>query len=665
MMRRLAALLPFLTIALLVGAPAAQAIDINPFNDCTVIPAVGTPDAGPANSIDAGPEDPRKGNPFADDPKVSIYEAYGYGGLIWPSSDCAGIDGLDVGGNTAGGLANILLVGLALVVAFSAMILRYAFDPDTLNIFNPIMRLGTEVLGENVYQALFWLTIAVTATLIVVRAARARFAESAHNAGWVVFSGLLGLLALTYPLTLAPTVDKAVTGTVGMINQEMSNAVGTAAATPADGAASNLHHSLLYETWCAGAVGRSAGPTADEFCPRLWAAGTLSRAELAEVRGDEEAMNDLREEKADEFNDVANDLKDADPAAYEYLVGDQNTDRLWYALLGWFAFLCSAPFLVVSGFLLLFALIVLRLAIILLPAVVVVGGFPPMRRYVTGLLDYAGGALLTALLFGSAAAVFIGMIGGFLSPSTDTPLLLAALLLLVTTIAAWKLTKPMRKVQNLAAVRARFGGGQRDGAPARGGDYADDEYGQRPARGPRGGSDGGSGGIFAPAAVVGGAWAANTVPAEAQGPAASAALSGALKGAAATAALTAATGGTATAATLAAGAVKGGAGAAYTQRTRARALAGAPAADTDAHEPPAQDARAATPVGARAPQALPAGAHAHSTDPRAARGAEPRPRVYTPGEATPAESPALVEPTTVAGERVYPIYTPETKGAAT
>lgn len=660
-MTRAAAMMIITGLMVMFTAPAALG---NPFApDCTADVPIGTPTNGPANNIDPGPEDPRTGDPFKKDAKASLYEVYGYGGMSWVSLNpgCeAGPDALnDPGAAAAGTAANIMLGALALGVGIVAAILRFAYDPDTLNVFNPIMRLAAEALGENVFQAMFWVTLALTGLLIIARTMRARFAESAGNTGWVVFAGLIGMVAATWPLTVAPIVDNVLTSSIGTVHTQMAKATGNTDMTPADGAAANLHHSLLYETWCSGMVGRSAGKTADEYCPRLFAASTFTREEAKRVAGDEEAAQELKEDKEEKFKEIAEELKEADPTAYEYLAGEHNTSRMMYAALGWFGFLCASPFLLVAGFLLLFALIVVRVAIMLLPLLVVVGGFPPLRRYVTGTLDYAAGAVLTALLFGVASAVFIAVIGGFMSPDSQTHPLLSMLLLGITTYAAWKVTKPLRKVRNLADVRSRLASA-RKGSSDHGHDSGAAAEDRRDANGTPYGPQrpsSGSGGLFAPT-VAAATFAASSTPAEAQPSMFKAASSGAMRGAAATAALGAMSGGTVTAGAMAAGAARG-AGAAVLAGRMARTPDAAEAAESAprAHAHAAQVSASGTraPIGAL-PSAPKSGSTPGGTD-------EPRARVYRPGESTPAEGMRLVEPQSDKGERVYPIYTPEVKGA--
>lgn len=606
--------------------------DFNPV-DCAHDIVIGSPNAGPANGIDGGPETPRAGTPFGDKPTSTIYEQYGYGGLTWPSikSDCGAEDlpgkigetagkATDPGGSATGSVANIGLSGLALVVGIIGATLRFAFAPDTFDIFDPVLTFAAEALGETVFEGLFWITLMATAILIAFSAHKGSFKDSAGNAGWVTMAGMIGLVAMTWPLVVAPMFDDALTSTVGGINSAVATrGGGVNALDGADGATANLHSSLLYETWCAGMVGRSSGDTAEKFCPRLFAASTFSREEVDAIKGDNTKAMELATKKNEDFNTVATELRKYDPPAGEYLDGKHNTERFWYAALGWVGLFCAAPFVFMAALLLIYALITIRIAIMVAPVIATVGGFPPLRKYLVSVFDYVVGAFATALIFGTLAAVFIGLIGAFMSPATNVHPLLSMLLLLASTVAAWKFTKPFRKVKELGNLKKRFKKVQ-FGWP----DSADLDLGNatRTSDGGPSADPGGSGARWVDSQRV-----PYDTPAEARQSVSSSTTKSAIAGAAAPVMAGIATGGAATVGMVAAGAVSG------VMQNR----------NETAHEAPSPTVRA-----------LPAG-------PRAA---EPQPRVYDPGEVSKPVRVVNTEPTRPDNDVVYPIYVPSEEARA-
>lgn len=666
MRRFLSGLALALTLLLAVGSSPAFAGIPNPFSsDCKVQGSIAAPDQGAANSIDPGPANPHTGDPFKPGSDTSIYEAYGYSAFTWPSFKCGAID-INISGSAWNGVANMGLNLLGVGIAFVVAITRFAFNPDTLAIFNPILRLGSQALGNDVFKVLFWVTIAATGVLILWKARQARLKESLGGASWLVLVGLLGLVCMSWPLTLAPMFDKGLTHTVGAVNTTLAQTTGDASNDAATGVASNVTRSLLYNTWCAGMVGRSSGPVADKYCPELFKASAISRAEEAKVRQSPDpaqAQQDLVKQKQTKMNSLADELKSKDPTAYDYLVGNQPWDRNANVGLAWLAFGCACLFLTTASLLLLYALIVIRLAILVFPGLAVIGGYPPLRHFVTGLFDYVAAAIIAAVVFGSLTAVFAGMIGAFIGSGLNPAL--AAVLLLVTTIAAWRLTKPHRQVKNF--VRPRFkrksnGGGSSQGA---GNGQAQGSGGQQ-EEGP---SRHSGGSIFTPSYAPG--FGAST-PAEAKPSMLGSAAKGAATGAASTAVLGLATGGTVTLGAMAAGAAKGavvsGAGAKFGTVGALGAMAATRGIGGGGSSTQAPTGRHSIGVTAETASAsAPTAAAGVTTGPRAAlpsgsAPADPKPRVYTPGESHPAENARLVEPTTTAsGERVYPIYTPEPK----
>lgn len=686
-MRRLGVPVGLLAALLLLAAPA-QADEGDTW--------ASTPDGVPAAQIDGGPANPRVGDPFKPGAQVSVYETYGYGGIEWktlPEDDGFLPDVPDAvsdpGNAAANAMANIMLIMLTGWVAFLVSAMRYAFNPHTIGIFDPIMRLSADVLGDNVFRALFWITLIATGIYLLVRATKARLTKVAGGAAWVAMACLLGLMATAWPLVVAPTIDHALTRTISLVNTEAARASGHPALGPADGAAANVHHSLLYETWCSGIVGKGAGSAvAKEYCPRFYKASTLSRAEARRVAGDSEAMQELSNEKYEDYKAAAEDLKEEYPESFAYLAGDKGGSRILYALIAWAGFFFALGFLLVSSLLMLYAMIVVRLAIMVMPLMAVIGGYPPLRRYILSIVDYVAGALFTALVFGSISAIFVAAIAGFMSPDSGTHPLLSLVMLAITSVAAWKFTKPFRRVKHLSHMKkvvksrgGRDGVDGTDGLPGKDGSkpYVDTAG----SHGPAGGAGGGTFTGAAQTAAIAGQYVGAT-PAEATAPSISqAAWRGARQGAVTTGVLGVASGGTLTAGAVAAGAAKGAA--ASVAASQYHQAVGNTAASNGHANGQHRIGFHRTPQGRLVGQSLDNG-HALTggqgrrpaeVGKHQAIGAAPRqgprvqqpqqqpadspsaPRVYLPGEPSPAERLRVVEPKKAASSStpVYNIYT--------
>ncbi|MGL5824774.1 MAG: hypothetical protein ACRCYU_08150 [Nocardioides sp.] len=448
-----AVLLAALTLVGVHGAAAQASVPMIPGVDCKSPPTPGTNDLGPLAVLDPGPADPRTGDPFgpAASGPPSIYEAYGYAGLQWTNYDLGcGPDGARAPTATGWGMAaDFMFLFLQIATGFVVAITRLAFNPDTLTLFDPIQRLAAHAFGDRVFQVLIWISLAVTGLWMLTKARKQRVPEATGTAGWAVSVVILGIAAVTWPLTIAPLIDKGVTGTVAAVNSALAQG---GASTGADGVAANLHRAVLYETWRAGTFGRSSSPVADEYGPQLFAASGLTRQEATRTAGDPDARARLIEAKKNQFNDIADKIKDEDPQAYEYLAGRHNLERFFYAVIGFIGLLCAALFQVIAAFLMLYGLIAVRVAIMLIPIVALVAVHPRGRPYLFKILDFVGGALITAVFFGTVAAAFVAAIGGFLAPNP----ILAMVLLFIASLVLWKLTKPLRRLRGVNNLTARF-----------------------------------------------------------------------------------------------------------------------------------------------------------------------------------------------------------------
>lgn len=671
-MKRLAAVaVAFLAVFLLGPGvqPAAAAGCTNPI---ITSPASGLPgklDPGPASAPAKG--DPAYGEKTAahkqllDHPR-NDYERYGFGGLAWQSHDPGNCDfwstslnDVDLGDTGASLISDTmwgLLVGATSVVV---AVVRWAFDPGTLGYLLPVQQLAADVFGNVIFKALFGVTIAAGGIYILAKSSAGNVRGAAHSAGWIALVLCAAILATIYPTTLAPQVDKAVTGIVA----ETSNAVATAgqgeqqSTNIADAIAENLRGGLLYETWLSGTLGRSDGYAADTYGHDLYAAASLTRKEVEETRLHPERADAIYKKHAEAFHNLVKKVLDdekVDQDTKDTLIGHKKSDRVLAATLGWVGFWCLTLFLLAAALILLFGLVVFRVALMVLPFLALIGGFPPMRKLLIGLFDYTLGALAAAATFGAFATVMAFAMGLMLGPprpgEARPPWLVTMLLMIVLTVVAWRLSKPMRHVKTFVNVRPRVSKSMLP-APAPG--QPGQPYGWH-------GEDGQP--VSAPAAAGAAAYA-GAAPAEAgtRTVVGKAALSGAVQGAIGGLAAGVVTGGGATLAGAATGAARGAAvasaGAAGAQITGS-ATAGAVAATAAGrvaahHQLPAPAEAAATPAAAPAP--------AEATQPTPAAPVPPVPavRFYQPGAASPADDLTPARVTVHDGVPVYSIYTPE------
>jgi hypothetical protein len=214
-----------------------------------------------------------------------------------------------------------------------------------------------------------------------------------------------------------------------------------------------MHEALLYQAWLGGMFGNADAEVARRYGPALFDAQAMTWREAEILRTDPAAGQRIIEAKEQKFVDTAAKVKDADPDAYEYLVGRRSDTRIGYAILAAFATVCAVPFLLVSGLLVLGALIIVRLGVMLFPAIAVLGLFPPMRSLVIGMGNTIAAAMINAVVFGIGTAVMVKGMGVILSPTTGLAGWMIVLLLLLLTIVMWVALRPFRRLTLMVSAR--------------------------------------------------------------------------------------------------------------------------------------------------------------------------------------------------------------------
>jgi hypothetical protein len=625
-----------------------------------VEPVISSPADGLPGQFDAGPAPkPSQGDPdyakklaahkrLIEHP-TNDYERYGWGGLSWQSYDpdecdfwSTSLNDVDVADTGSSFISNAMWNSLVATTSAATSIVRWSFSPTTLGYLTSIQQTAADVFGNTIFRALFFVTILCTGIYVLAKSSMGNVAGAANSAGWLVLVMVAAIFATLYPTVIGPKVDQAATGIVAEVSTAVATGGDSESTGMADSLAENLRGGLLYETWTSGTFGRSDGYAAQKYGPQLYKAAALTRAEQESIDKDPSKAGEVYKAHAEQYDKVVRAIKDDDRVDRETVkavVGGKKNAQVLASALAWVGFWCLMLFILVAAFLMLFGLIVNRVALMVLPGLAVVGGFPPLRKMLTGLFDYVLGALAAAVLFGSFAMVMAFAIGQLLGPpapgESRPPWLVTMLLMIVLTVVAWKVSKPMRHVRTFINVRPKVS--QRLAGP----DYPDAPNGWNGEETPR------------QRRADRTAPPMHTRPAEASTRTVmgKAALSGAVQGAIGGLAMAAVTGGTSSVAGAASGAARGaavagaGAGTAHLTGSGAAGAIAATAAGKTLKGLPATPATA-TPAEA---------GHAHTPVPDV----DAPVRIYTPDKPMPGADLTPASSTVHDGVPVYSIFTPE------
>lgn len=449
---------------LMVTMPAAVAQPLDgihiPGIQCSNDPVIDGPEQGKANALDPGPKHPDHGDPWKPGSNTSVYEAYGYAGLHWqdlspgcnPLPDAA----TDPGGSGLGAMSNVMLSVAAIGTAITAHVDRAVYEGHWLDKLNPIRDLGVQVFGWGIFMPLAGIVMAAVGVMVMVRSHDGDVARSMTQGGWAIAVVAVILFMITWPTVLVPKITGAMDTGLASVHQIVNQkSGGDPSDSLTDSATSSLHYGVLYQTWCAGMVGRSNGPAAEKYCPRLFKHSTFSRAEVKSFHGDKDARLAAAKEKAKKYDQDVQDLKDEYPDAYQYVAGKQNTDRAMSAGMALFTFLLSAPFSLWAALLYGFAKIMLVVALIMAPLVGLLAIYHPWRGPLLRIGDQVVTQVRNALVFGVVSAVILASWVKFLAPGSDTSPFWIMLLEAMFAVAVWVQTRGFRAMGLPGTQKAR------------------------------------------------------------------------------------------------------------------------------------------------------------------------------------------------------------------
>jgi hypothetical protein len=338
------------------------------------------------------------------------------------------------------------------VTAMTSSITEVAFAPSFLDVFDPTIRRVSDALYEGLFASWVPAVIALLGIMVLVKARRAALATTAASIGWALMVILVATAIFKWPIVAGHFADDTVTVTLGAVVGDLNGE--HEAKNPGVTVASNVHESIFYSSWLAGTLGSTDSATAKRYGPDLFKAQALTWSEAEIVHNDPERGEQIIKEKQQRFEDIAAEIQDSDPAAYEHLTGKRSDTRVGYALLATVAALMALPFLLVASLLLMGSFLIVRLAVMLFPAFATIGIFPAGRGVVVGIGRTVGAALVNAVVFGIGAAVTIRVLGLILDPASRLPGWLALVLMPLFGFVMWVALKPFRRLTTMVSPHA-------------------------------------------------------------------------------------------------------------------------------------------------------------------------------------------------------------------
>jgi hypothetical protein len=445
-----------LGVLFLLPASPAAAVDVIPGLDdldCKAAPAPVRPDSGIAGWFLSEPRNAPKGDPFAKNATVSIYDVYGYGGFDYETYDlgCGGA-ARDPAAGWMSNMADIVTAPALFLVGLDNSVREYAYRPDSMwGWTNDFVKRASDALRDRVFTVWGAVVLGLVGLWLLWGARGGNLSQAAVTAGWAILVMALVTAVASWPVQASTVADKTLTGALGQISAGLSGGAPDDKREPAVRASGVLVDTVLYDQWLRGTLGSAENETARKYGPDLYRARAISWAEVKEMRKGAKQRERIIDAKKKLWTDTAEKVKKDDPDAYEYLVGRKGSERVGSAMLATISALVVTPFDLMASLLILIAFLIIRLAVAFLPAIGTIGILRPASGPLRGLLRTVLAAFINCVIFGAGSAVFLLAV----SVITGTNSLAGwqqILLIWLTGLVLWLLLRPYRRLTQLTGM---------------------------------------------------------------------------------------------------------------------------------------------------------------------------------------------------------------------
>lgn len=394
-------------------------------------------------------------DPFRNPDEVSLESSYGTTPTMWTFDN--GCSGQFVpGAGTA--LANIGMQISGMMPNWSHAFLASVISDDSLfQALDEPVESSTEAIANGVWRP--WLPVALllVAVLVFWRARDGRFAGAVTAATTAL--GVLGITSvlIQYPTESVKLLDDGVRSATTLIATGLSenkvlpeaDTSGRRAADALDLQMDDMVRATQYRTWLAGAFGDPDSDTAREFGPRVFRSTHFTWAEYAAYRSDPDGVGKkILEAKQEDFKQYAEEIKDADPVAYEYFTGSRWSSRLGSVAVNFVVIAFPCVFLLLAGLMVMLAFVLSRLVIPFAPAAGVIFLFDRTRDLAVGWIRRVGGPLVMGPVYLLAALLLLRLSSAIFA-AEEIWFILKFGLIAVLTIVAWRLTNPAGHIPGL------------------------------------------------------------------------------------------------------------------------------------------------------------------------------------------------------------------------
>ena len=360
-----------------------------------------------------------------DSPGVGKCSTHGVG---WAKShraepgDAALLDAGNSGPNLA---ANILFAGARFVTEGAAASGDEVLGEDSWVRLLDTMDEPMTQIGLRAWALFGAIALSVTVIYMASRVGKGRVGEDARMYFRTAVIAGTAIVALLWPVTLGPTVDRGISGVYAAVAslgaEEQSGAAAAAAVCDA------ITDGVLWPAYLGAHFGTDEAAK-EQFGERLWQASALSWDEQLRVDNDPAQASALWDAKRDDYLVVASEIRAERPQAWSVLQGADPLQRVGYAALALVGSAVPAVVLIWCMWMALVLMVVARLLVFAWPVIALAVQFPKLQFMAARIASLVSGwvTLAAASMVLYVATVQVVVPAFVLS---DLPLLLKVLAL--------------------------------------------------------------------------------------------------------------------------------------------------------------------------------------------------------------------------------------------
>ena len=365
-------------------------------------------------------------------------------------------------------LANLEFQGASSIMGAANGLRENAYNPGaTWSWSDGFLEDVTQATFKYVFHPVGALTIVLVGVFLIYRARAGQLNEAVKVSAWAIFTIVVVTAVAKWPVEAAHGADAISAKGLAVVHSVLGPAKqdipadqcvlgGEACKDNRDTAtrASDVAvGTILYKPWLRAVLGDDQSATAQKYGPALYDATSETWAEAARTDRDPTLRQQLIEDKARTWNEIAAKLRTEDPIAYEYLQGNHSIDRVSAGGIALGSAMTFSAFDMTASVVILFSFGIFRLAILALPVLGVVGLFYYTSAGMRRVGNMAVAAFFNICVFGAYAGIYLKAVD--LTFRSDMPGWLKIVVIALIGAGSFWVLRPFRHLYRTATGRSR------------------------------------------------------------------------------------------------------------------------------------------------------------------------------------------------------------------